>query len=84
MIAYIMKTRKMGFKEAISLVRAKRKNICPNLGFERQLKQYEKDILYPAQAKVNLKKTVSEKISEERRTSYNHFAFKNIQDHFKD
>ena len=79
-----MKNRKIGFREAIALARAKRKNICPNLGFERQLKQYEKELLYPAQAKVNLKKTVSEKISEERKTSYNHFAFKNIQDNFKD
>ena len=79
MIAYLIRSRKIGFREAIGIVRAKRKSICPNLGFERQLKQYEKDILEEGPKKINLKKTVSDKISEERKTSYNHFAVKNIQ-----
>ena len=43
-IAYIMKKKKMSFREAIRIVRKKRKNVCPNLGFERQLKEYEKEI----------------------------------------
>jgi protein-tyrosine phosphatase len=40
-IAYIMKKKCMGFKDAISFVRQARPNVCPNLGFERQLKEYE-------------------------------------------
>jgi protein-tyrosine phosphatase len=55
-IAYLIKTRKVGFKEAIALVRAKRKNVCPNLGFEKQLKAYEQNVL--ANEKINNKKTI--------------------------
>lgn len=40
-IAYLMKKKCWGFKEAISFVRQARPNVCPNLGFERQLKEYE-------------------------------------------
>lgn len=40
-IAYLMKRKSCGFKEAISFVRQARPNVCPNLGFERQLKEYE-------------------------------------------
>jgi protein-tyrosine phosphatase len=40
-IAYLMKRKNCGFKEAISFVRQARPNVCPNLGFERQLKEYE-------------------------------------------
>jgi hypothetical protein len=36
-----MKKEKMGFKDAIALVRKSRPTVLPNLGFERQLKRYE-------------------------------------------
>lgn len=39
-IAYIMRKEGWGFKRAIELVRGKRKIVCPNLGFEMQLKEY--------------------------------------------
>ena len=37
-----MKKNQMTFKSAIQLVKKHRNGICPNLGFELQLKQYEK------------------------------------------
>lgn len=79
----MIKSRKIGFKEAIAIVRAKRKSVCPNLGFERQLKQYEREILEGNPSKLHLKKTVSEKIAEERKTSYYQFGAKNIHEAFK-
>ena len=39
-----MKKYKWNFKQAISEVRKYRPSVLPNLGFERQLKQYEKVI----------------------------------------
>ncbi len=36
-----MRKEKIGFKEAITLVRNSRPKVLPNLGFERQLKNYE-------------------------------------------
>ena len=35
----------MAFKDAIALVRQGRPSVLPNLGFERQLKMYEKSII---------------------------------------
>jgi len=35
-----MKKNKIGFKDAIGIVKNKRPGICPNLGFEMQLKKY--------------------------------------------
>jgi protein-tyrosine phosphatase len=32
-IAYLMRKNKMGFREAIGLVKTKRAGVCPNLGF---------------------------------------------------
>jgi protein-tyrosine phosphatase len=49
-IAYLMKKKCLGFREAISFVRQARPNVCPNLGFERQLKEY--DILLNRQAEM--------------------------------
>jgi protein-tyrosine phosphatase len=43
-IAYLMKKKGIGFKEAIAFVRQARPNVCPNLGFERQLKDYEMNL----------------------------------------
>jgi hypothetical protein len=36
-----MKHNLQSFRDAIAFVREKRPKICPNLGFERQLKEYE-------------------------------------------
>ena len=37
-----MKKNKWTFREAIAFVRRVKPNVLPNLGFERQLKEYEK------------------------------------------
>ena len=39
-----MRKNDMGFKQAITLLRNKRKSVCPNLGFEMQLKKYEVEL----------------------------------------
>jgi hypothetical protein len=39
-IAYLIKKQKMNFINALKLVKSKRYQICPNLGFELQLKSY--------------------------------------------
>jgi hypothetical protein len=36
-----MRKNQMGFKAAIALLKSKRAEVCPNLGFEMQLKKYE-------------------------------------------
>jgi hypothetical protein len=36
-----MKTKDLSFKEALARLRARRPVVCPNLGFELQLKQYD-------------------------------------------
>lgn len=41
-IAYMMQKQRLTFQEALNHCRRKRPTICPNLGFERQLKIYEK------------------------------------------
>lgn len=41
-IGYLMKTRRMTYKDAFDLVKEKRPAICPNEGFRTQLKTYEK------------------------------------------
>ena len=43
-IAYIMKKNNWSFREAITEVRKYRPKVLPNLGFERQLKDYEKKL----------------------------------------
>ena len=40
-IAYLMRKKNWSFKEAITFVRQSRPSVLPNLGFERQLKEYE-------------------------------------------
>ena len=54
-----MKTRKLGFRDAITIVRKRRKSVLPNLGFEIQLKKYEREIF-------QLPDDVEEKVAEER------------------
>ncbi len=44
-IAYIMKKRGWGFNETFNYVKKRRPIICPNYGFQRQLNQYEKELL---------------------------------------
>lgn len=43
-IAYLMKKNKLTYQEAYSFVRKRRSVICPNSGFVRQLKNYEKKL----------------------------------------
>jgi|688.fasta_scaffold557811_1 hypothetical protein len=41
-IAYLIKYKGMSFLHALRFVKSKRPQVCPNLGFELQLKAYEK------------------------------------------
>ena len=43
-IAYLMYMNKLNFEEAFQLVKTNRPIICPNNGFIKQLKKFEKDI----------------------------------------
>ena len=44
-IAFLMRKNQIGFKPAINIVRSKRVGVCPNLGFEMQLKKYESELI---------------------------------------
>jgi protein-tyrosine phosphatase len=41
-LAYLMSEREMSYKQALRVVKLRRGAACPNLGFERQLKEWEK------------------------------------------
>lgn len=43
-IAYYMKKYEAQFSQAIKFVKKIRPNVCPNLGFELQLKKYQEDL----------------------------------------
>lgn len=43
-IAYVMKTQKKSFIEAMAYVQQKRKVVTPNVGFCKQLKKYEEEL----------------------------------------
>jgi hypothetical protein len=43
-IAYLLKYAGMSFLPALKLCQCKRPQVCPNLGFELQLKAYEKQL----------------------------------------
>ncbi len=43
-IAYIMRKYNYGFDTSMALVRAKRKCASPNYGFQKQLRNYEKEL----------------------------------------
>lgn len=43
-IAYLMKTKKLGFQDALKLAQEKRSVITPNEGFKTQLKKYETNL----------------------------------------
>lgn len=53
-IAYCMKKLFTDFRTAFHLVKRIRKGICPNLGFEKQLKQYERELLL-SESKAEIK-----------------------------
>ena len=44
LIAYIMKSQKMKLNKVIEILKGKRDKVSPNLGFIRQLKEYEKEL----------------------------------------
>jgi len=48
-----MKKNSWSFKEAIQFVRQSRPGVCPNLGFERQLKEYEQHLNKKSQSEDN-------------------------------
>ncbi|KAM3134538.1 hypothetical protein pb186bvf_013352 [Paramecium bursaria] len=43
-IAFMMRLKGMSFQEAMNYVKRKRQVICPNYGFQRQLRQFENDL----------------------------------------
>jgi len=43
-IAFIIRKNHWSFRKAIDFVRKRRSCVCPNLGFEMQLKTYEKEL----------------------------------------
>ncbi|CAD8199920.1 unnamed protein product [Paramecium pentaurelia] len=43
-IAYLMRKQGMSFQEAFQFARLKRSVVCPNFGFQRQLKQFEREL----------------------------------------
>mmetsp|Transcript_21169 Transcript_21169/g.25634 ORF Transcript_21169/g.25634 Transcript_21169/m.25634 type:complete len:201 (-) Transcript_21169:630-1232(-) len=51
-IAYCMKTLSLDYEEALKFVRKKRKIVSPNSGFQRQLREYEKELLSKKNTKV--------------------------------
>ena len=62
-ISYLMRKHQWGFKQAIAEVRRFRPEVLPNLGFERQLKEYEKEL---NSSKTVLRKNIS-KTSESKK-----------------
>eukprot|EP01098_Paradermamoeba_levis_P015499 TRINITY_DN7922_c0_g1_i1.p1 TRINITY_DN7922_c0_g1~~TRINITY_DN7922_c0_g1_i1.p1 ORF type:complete len:155 (-),score=19.66 TRINITY_DN7922_c0_g1_i1:72-536(-) len=48
--AYLMKSKKLRFQEALEKVKKARPIVCPNYGFQAQLLQYENQI-FPAEEK---------------------------------
>ena len=58
-IAYLMKEKGFEFWNALNLVRSRRSIICPNMGFMRQLQEYEKTL-----PKKNVEETKIAKVGE--------------------
>ena len=44
LMAYIMKSQKMGVDKVLDLLRSKRDKVNPNVGFIKQLREYEKEL----------------------------------------
>jgi hypothetical protein len=64
-----MKKNSWSFKEAIGFVRKSRPEVCPNLGFEMQLKKYEREIFKKAEDRLS--KTMVPTKSNFTSTSFN-------------
>lgn len=60
-----MRKKLWSFREAIAFVRRARPNVLPNLGFERQLKEYESAL--NRQAESGFDRRQGSKTSEERK-----------------
>lgn len=43
-MAYLMKELGMNFYDALNFCRSKRPIVCPNMGFVRQLQEYEREL----------------------------------------
>ena len=56
-----MRKKNWSFKEAITFVRQSRPSVLPNLGFERQLKEYE--IFLNRQAEFGFERRMGSKTS---------------------
>ena len=56
-----MRKKDLSFKAAIQFVRKYRSGVCPNLGFELQLKEYEKEL---GNSAPPIKKNVSERLTD--------------------
>jgi serine/threonine/tyrosine-interacting protein len=61
-IAYLIKFKSMTFLNALKLCKSKRPHVCPNLGFELQLKAYEK--MLQTSLLVEQKKKLSKELPE--------------------
>ena len=66
-----MKKNSWGFKEAIAFVRKSRPEVCPNLGFEMQLKKYEKELNKKTEDRFS--KTMVPAKNNTTTTSFNEF-----------
>lgn len=62
--AYLMHKNKWTFHKTFGFVRSKRKIVCPNPGFERQLRNFEKQL----QAENNLSNTAEKPFVERAKT----------------
>lgn len=61
-----MKKNKIGFKSAIAMVKSKRPGVCPNLGFEMQLKKYEIEVLRQREQQRDIPKPMKMSMVERR------------------
>jgi hypothetical protein len=56
-----MRKNLLTFQDAIQVVRKQRSGVCPNLGFELQLKQYGSDLEKPV---PSIKKNGSKRLAD--------------------
>ncbi|CAD8121838.1 unnamed protein product [Paramecium sonneborni] len=64
-IAYLMRKQGMSFQEAFQFTRLKRSVVCPNFGFQRQLKQFERE-LQNSNQKLDTENTQQLQISQQQ------------------
>ncbi|KAL4487889.1 hypothetical protein ABPG72_022749 [Tetrahymena utriculariae] len=79
-IAYLMRKNNTSLRETMNYVRSKRKVICPNFGFERQLKQFEHHlgISNPAMKITSNNQNILQSQNSNRSASLNKIAFQNL------